>query len=53
MLAATGLPSKQIASRLTVSKRTVDTHLDRIYRKLGVAGRDELSEALEPSTRTY
>ena len=53
LLAATGLASKQIAIRLSISKRTVDTHLDRIYRKLGVAGRAELAEALEPSTRTY
>ena len=53
LLAATGLASKQIAIRLSISKRTVDTHLDRIYRKLGVAGREELAEALEPSTRTY
>jgi DNA-binding CsgD family transcriptional regulator len=47
LLAANGLTSKEIAARLYLSKRTVDTHLDRIYRKLGVAGRDELDAALE------
>jgi DNA-binding CsgD family transcriptional regulator len=47
LLAASGLPSRDIAEKLTVSKRTVDTHLDRIYRKLGVSGREQLSEALE------
>ena len=52
LLAASGLPSKQIANRLAISKRTVDTHLDRIYRKLGVTRRDELADALEPGTRT-
>jgi DNA-binding CsgD family transcriptional regulator len=47
LLAASGLPSRDIAAKLTVSKRTVDTHLDRIYRKLGVSGREQLPEALE------
>jgi DNA-binding CsgD family transcriptional regulator len=46
LLAADGLASKEIASRLYLSKRTVDTHLDRIYRKLGISSRDELPEAL-------
>jgi DNA-binding CsgD family transcriptional regulator len=47
LLAANGLTSKDIAARLYLSKRTVDTHLDRIYRKLGVTGRDELDAALD------
>ena len=46
LLAADGLATKEIATRLYLSKRTIDTHLDRIYRKLGVSGRDELPEAL-------
>lgn len=46
MLAAGGLSSRQIAERLVVSIRTVDNHLARIYDKLGIAGRAELSEAL-------
>ncbi len=42
VLATTGDPSNSIALRLGVSVRTVDNHLQRIYRKLGVAGRDDL-----------
>lgn len=45
-LAATGTPSRGIAARLYLSARTVDNHLQRIYRKLGVAGRPELPAAL-------
>lgn len=47
VLAARGLPSKQIAATLVVSRRTVDNHLQRIYRKLGIHGRDELPHALD------
>ncbi len=46
LLAADGESSKAIADRLVLSTRTVDTHLARVYRKLGIAGRGELSEAL-------
>jgi DNA-binding CsgD family transcriptional regulator/tetratricopeptide (TPR) repeat protein len=46
VLAARRLPSKEIAQRLSLSRRTVDNHLHRVYSKLGVMGRDELAEAL-------
>ena len=46
MLAAGGLPSQTIANRLCLSVRTVDTHLARVYVKLGIKGRSELSGAL-------
>jgi DNA-binding CsgD family transcriptional regulator len=46
LLAAAGLTSRDIATRLYLSTRTVDTHLARVYRKLGVEGRAELSGAL-------
>jgi DNA-binding CsgD family transcriptional regulator len=46
LLAARRIPSKEIAQRLEVSRRTVDNHLHRVYSKLGVMGRDELAEAL-------
>ena len=45
-LAASGLQSSEIAERLHLSIRTVDTHLGRVYRKLGVAGRDELADVM-------
>jgi DNA-binding NarL/FixJ family response regulator len=38
-VAAEGLTSRQIASRLGVQERTVTTHLGRIYGKLGVGSR--------------
>ena len=47
LLAAKGLPSKDIATQLFVSVRTVDNHLARIYDKLGVSGRSELADALD------
>jgi DNA-binding CsgD family transcriptional regulator len=46
-LAAAGLGNRAISERLFVSLRTVENHLQRIYDKLGVAGRQELSAALE------
>jgi DNA-binding CsgD family transcriptional regulator len=46
-LAAAGLSSKDIADRLFVSVRTVDNHLGRVYDKLGISSRAELSELLE------
>ncbi len=41
-----GMSNQAVAATLTLSKRTVDTHLGRIYRKLGIAGRSRLREAL-------
>jgi DNA-binding NarL/FixJ family response regulator len=49
LLAARGLTSKAIAEQLVVSTRTVDNHLQRIYTKLGVSGRAELTELLHPT----
>ncbi len=39
--------SREIATDLGLSVRTVDNHLASVYRKLGVSGRDELAAALE------
>ncbi|MGZ4764584.1 MAG: helix-turn-helix domain-containing protein, partial [Ilumatobacteraceae bacterium] len=46
LLAGSGVRSREISERLHLSTRTVDTHLARVYRKLGVSGRDELGPAL-------
>lgn len=41
-LVARGQPTKRIAHHLRISEWTVQTHLRRIYAKLGVAGRAEM-----------
>jgi RNA polymerase sigma factor (sigma-70 family) len=45
-LAATGLPNREIAKRLCLSERTVESHLNRAYGKLGVRGRVDLQNLL-------
>jgi DNA-binding CsgD family transcriptional regulator len=45
-LAMTGMTSKEIAKQLMLSSRTVDDHLAKIYRKLGVNSRTALAQAL-------
>ncbi len=45
-LAAEGRTSQQIGQQLTMSVRTVDNHLYRVYGKLEVKGRRELRAAL-------
>jgi DNA-binding CsgD family transcriptional regulator len=47
LLAARGRSSRDIGDHLGLSTRTVDTHLARVYRKLGIAGRTELADALD------
>ena len=44
VLAMAGMDGRSIADRLGVSVRTVENHLARVYRQVGVAGRQELSE---------
>lgn len=42
-LAASGVSNAEIAQRLGLSVRTVETHLQRAYSKLGIHGRAELT----------
>ena len=46
-LAAKGYTAVYIASRLHLSKRTVETHLESIYRKLGITSRGQLRRLAE------
>jgi DNA-binding NarL/FixJ family response regulator len=45
-LVAQGLTSPAIAERLSLSHRTVETHLSRVYRKTGVSSRAALATLL-------
>ena len=49
VLAAGGASAKEIAERLVIGERTVETHLANIYRKLGVRSRVELVAYLRDS----
>lgn len=46
-LTVRGMRRREIADHLVISPRTVDSHLQRIYRKLGVHDREGLAQALE------
>jgi ATP/maltotriose-dependent transcriptional regulator MalT len=45
-LAAEGLSNREIGQRLFLSHRTISTHLYRVFPKLGIRSRSELSAAL-------
>lgn len=45
-LAASGMTNPEIAGALHLTRRTVELHLTRAYRKLGICGRHELGDAL-------
>ncbi|GLK18614.1 helix-turn-helix transcriptional regulator [Herbiconiux flava] len=46
VLAASGLSNREISEALVLSVRTVETHLLRVYRKLGIRTRSELPGAI-------
>ncbi|MBW4718294.1 helix-turn-helix domain-containing protein [Saccharothrix obliqua] len=47
-LARTGRSNRQIAEEQYLTVRTVEFHLSRVYRKLGIAGRRDLKAILTP-----
>ena len=48
-LVAEGITNQEVAARLFVTVRTVETNLTRIYQKLGVRSRTELSRRFAES----
>ena len=50
--AAAGRTNKQIAGNMYLSVRTVESHLQRVYEKLGISGRHELADALRDQPTT-
>ncbi|MGZ4335553.1 MAG: LuxR C-terminal-related transcriptional regulator, partial [Gaiellaceae bacterium] len=46
LLAANGLSNPEIATRVYVSRKTVEANLARVYRKLGISSRAQLGQAL-------
>lgn len=49
-LVAEGRPTREVAALLFLSPKTVEFHLGRIYRKLGVRGRADLARVLAPGS---
>ncbi|EIV92558.1 LuxR family transcriptional regulator [Frankia sp. QA3] len=49
-LISSGMKRREIAERLTISIRTVDVHLTRIYRKTGLSSMVELAVAVNRTT---
>jgi DNA-binding NarL/FixJ family response regulator len=45
-LVARGLTNPQIAAELGAAERTIDTHVSRILRKLGVSSRHAIADCL-------
>jgi DNA-binding CsgD family transcriptional regulator len=48
-LARDGLSNPEIGARLFLSPRTVEWHLHKVFAKLGIRSRSELSSALPSS----
>lgn len=52
-LVGAGLTNREIADRLSVSPRTVDGHLYRIFAKLGIEDRDQLARLIGDPPRNW
>ena len=48
-MAADNMSNKDIAQALFVTPKTVEVHLSNVYRKLGIASRSQLADALAPA----
>ncbi|MFJ8849192.1 response regulator transcription factor [Streptomyces sp. NPDC102437] len=47
-LLASGLSNREVAEQLVTSKRTADTHVERILTKLAIDSRTEIESVLSP-----
>jgi DNA-binding CsgD family transcriptional regulator len=45
-IAATGVTAAQIAEQLGLSRRTIENHIQHIFRKYGISSREELARSL-------
>jgi len=45
-IAATGVTAAQIAQQLGLSRRTIENHIQHIFRKYGISSREELARSL-------
>jgi DNA-binding NarL/FixJ family response regulator len=48
-MAAEGLSNREIGQRLYLSRRTISSHLYRVFPKLGITSRTELRHVLDPA----
>jgi DNA-binding NarL/FixJ family response regulator len=52
-MAASGLTNGEIATRLFVTASTVEFHLNKVFRKLGITSRKQIPRAIgEPGPAT-
>ena len=52
-LAASGLTNAEIATRLFVTTSTIEFHLNKVFRKLGITSRKQIRPALQPKTSNH
>lgn len=46
LMVADGVTNREVARELTLSTKTIEHHLTRVYKKLGIKGRSELAASL-------